>query len=511
MNSSVLLGQRILFGGLIQETNTFNPQPSTLELFAPQQLEREALLTFEGQGNELAGFLKVGREAKAEMIPLSFASAVSGGMLDRETHFALTHALEQSLSMSLPCDGVLLALHGATVAQDADDVCGNLLERLRTLLGPAIPLVVTLDLHANVTEKMVRFATALVGYRTFPHVDFFETGARAAQLLFDLLKTGVRPHTAWVKLPMITPAENGQTTHGPMYELFLAALEGESAGRSRCSSLFPVQPWLDLPDLGWSVVVVGDDPLAAQLEANRLSQLAWASRHAFEPDLTPLEQAARMALDAATPRPLVLSESADSPGAGASADGVVGLRGLLEAGVHRQRTILYPVVDPSAVARCLEVGVGERVTLEVGHASDTRYGLPLTLTGRVIRLSSGEFTFGPGYAPGTVGQMGRCAVLEVEGLSLLICERAAFTGDPALYRSVGLEPARAEVVVVRSASQFRAGYEPIAGRILVLDTPGDSTPHLERLPFVRRPVPLFPFEDFNWNPPEPSVEKRSEP
>lgn len=491
---------KVLFGGLIQESNTFNPQPSTLNLFEPQMLQGDALLSFEGRANELSGFINVGRQVGANLVPLTFASAVSGGRLNRESHHPLSTQLERAVQSNLPCDGVLLALHGATVAEGEDDVCGDLLERLRKLLGPDVPLVVSLDLHANVTEKMVQSATALVGYRTFPHTDFFETGQRAARLLFGILETGARPHTCWVKLPIITPAENQQTSSGPMHDLFAAALEGEQEGRSICTSLFSVQPWLDLPDLGWSVVVIGEDLSTVQPEANRLAQLAWSRRHDFNADLTPLETAARIALDPATPRPLVLSESADSPGAGASATGVVGLRGLLEAGVHRQRTVFYTVVDAESVALCIDAGVGTNITLDVGHRLDTRHGLPLRVSGKVMHLSSGEFEFGSGYAPGTFGQMGRCAVLKMEGLSLLITERAVFTGDPAMYRSVGLEPLKADVVVVRSASQFRAGYEPIAGRILVLDTPGDSTARLERLPFVRRPSPMFPFEDFEWSP-----------
>jgi microcystin degradation protein MlrC len=500
---------KVLFGGLIQESNTFNPQPSTLDLFEPQQLEGAALLTFEGRANELSGFIQVGRQAGANLVPLTFASAVSGGRLNREAHRSLSADLERAVHANLPCDGVLLALHGATVAEGEDDVCGDLLERLRKLLGPDVPLVVSLDLHANVTKKMLQSATALVSYRTFPHTDFFETGQRAARLLFGILETAARPQSCWVKLPMITPAENQQTSSGPMQDLFAAALEGEQAGRSICTSLFPVQPWLDLPDLGWSVVVIGDDLQTVQREANRLARLAWSRRHDFNADLTPPETAARIALDPATPRPLVLSESADSPGAGATATGVVGLRGLLEAGVHHRHTVFYPVVDAASVALCLDAGVGTNITLDVGHHLDTRYGLPLRVSGTVTHLSSGEFEFGPGYAPGTFGQMGRCAVLTIEGLSLLISERAVFTGDPAMYRSVGLEPTRADVVMVRSASQFRAGYEPIAGQILLLDTPGDSTARLEKLPFIHRPKPLFPFEDFQWSPPEPII--RSQP
>jgi microcystin degradation protein MlrC len=253
---------------------------------------------------------------------------------------------------------------------------------------------------------------------------------------------------------------------------------------------------------GFSVLAVVDGPRRAAEVAPMLRQLAWRaweSRGAFRADLLPVDEAIHraLALDAG---PAVLSESADSTGSGSPGDSVAVLSRLLALGVTER--CLATVVDPAAVARAIETGVGRDLTVSVGGALDPRYSTPVTLTGRVRTLSDGRFTFSDKKNRGSEGQMGRAAVIEVGRIAVLVTERPAFTVDPAFYRAVGLEPGDARIVVVKSPLQFRDGYGAVARALWVVDTPGPSTANLTRLTWTRRSRPLYPFEDAF----EPSIE-----
>jgi microcystin degradation protein MlrC len=260
-------------------------------------------------------------------------------------------------------------------------------------------------------------------------------------------------------------------------------------------SLFPVQPWLDIPDTGFSVMAVADGRRrAAEIEpmVRQLAWQAWESRRRFAVDLLPVDEAIRRAL-AADGGPFVLSESADSTGSGSPGDSAHILEQLLALEVRER--CLVTVVDAPAVGRAIAAGVGRDVTTTVGGTLDPRYNRPVPLTGRVRILSDGRYISSDKKSAGVELQMGRAAVIEAGRVAVLATERPAFTFDPALYRSVGLEPREAKIVVVKSPLQFRDGYGAIARACWVVDTPGPSTARLERLEWRHRSRPLFPFDD----------------
>jgi microcystin degradation protein MlrC len=294
---------------------------------------------------------------------------------------------------------------------------------------------------------------------------------------------------------MIVAAEGMGTSDQPMAGLMAEAKRLEARPGILSVSLFPVQPWLDIPDSGFSVVAVADGPRrAAEVEpvVRELAWRAWEARRAFEAHLLPVDDAIRRAL-ALPGGPIVLSESADGTGAGSPGDSVAVLERLLALGVRER--CLVTVVDDHAVTQAVAAGVGQTLTVSVGGRLDSRYASPVTVTGRVRVLSDGRFTFSDQKSRGTEGQMGRAAVIEVGAISVLATERPAFTVDPAFYRSVGLEPRDAKIVVVKSALQFRDGYGPFARAMWVVDTPGPSTASFERLTWTRISRPLFPFDD----------------
>lgn len=493
---------KVLIGGIIQESNTFSPVRSTMNDFRRHHFATgEDLLAMKTE-NELKGFLRAAAEEGAQVVPTLSANAVSSGVFTKEALAELAETLDDLLGKAGGCDGAYFALHGAMVAEGCDDVEGFLIERIRNRIGAEIPLVISLDLHGNVTRKMVDGVNGIVGFRTYPHVDFAPTGYRSAKLLFSMVRTGRKPSVQLRKIPMIVPAENSQSTHGPFADLWKEAEEGERRGDSLVTSLFPVQPWLDIEEMGTSVVVVGENAEAVAREADRLADLFWQKRSEFNVRLYSVREIVKMAEGRKEgDPPFIVSDSADSPGAGATGDSNAVLKQLLDLGVHHRLRCLLTVVDAPAVAQAVESGVGSRVTLRVGYTLNPNrsHGSPMEVTGVVRRIGDGKFYLGGGYAKNTEANMGRCVVLEIGTLSLLISEKPTFSGDPGMYRSMGLEPAQADIVMVKSANQFRADYEKLSNRMFILDTPGVSPANIKTLTYRKLNRPFYPFDDhFNW-------------
>jgi microcystin degradation protein MlrC len=498
---------RVAIAAFMQESNSFAPRPATLEVFEAAGIARgEAIVErFAGTNSELGGFLAALEEASAEPVPLLAAHAISGGPLTRHTYETLLGELLQRLRAAqarAPLDGVLLALHGAMLAKGDDDADGTTLARVREAIGPAVPLVASLDLHANVTARMVRHATALAGYNTYPHVDQAATGRRAVHLLLAAQR-GAPVHLARCSVPMVVPAETMQTTHGPLAEVYALAHRTVEEGRVADVSVFAVQPWLDVPEMGCAVVAAGADGSQVGEVVRALAGELWRRRHQFAVHLVPVDEAVEQAL-AAGGHPVVLADSADSPSSGSAGDSTVLLAALVRRGLHRQeegRPCLGLVVDPESAAMAMRAGAGAMVEVAIGGKLDPRWSRPVPLQARVAWAGDGRFTFkGPSFT-GTEARLGATAVLAAGRLRVVVMEHAVSTIDPELYRSVGLEPAEAQVVVVKSPNMFRAAYAPIAHQIIMVDTPGASAANLRALPFRRLPRPLYPFDDFEWQPP----------
>ncbi len=488
---------RIAIGQLMEESNTFVRQQADLEHFRNNQLllGEDVVTKLRGTRVEVGGFLEALGRAGVEVVPTVAANCVSSGPVPRKTFETLEAELLERLAAAGPLDGVLLALHGAMVLDDAPDGEGEVLAAVRAQVGPKVPLVATLDLHATITPRMVQEADALVGYDTYPHIDLYETGVKGAGLVVAAARGEARPVTLFARSPMLVAAEGMGTSDQPMAGLLADAKRLEQRPGVLSVSLFPVQPWLDIPQTGFSVVAVADGARrAAEIEpvVRELAWKAWEARRKFEAHLLEVDDAIRRAL-AMDGGPVILSDSADGTGAGSPGDSAAVLERLLALGVRER--CLTTVVDAPAVARAIEAGVGHDVTVPVGGRLDPRYSRPVTISGRVRLLSDGRFVGSDQKSRGTEGQMGRAAVIEVGSIAVLVTERPAFTVDPAFYRAVGLEPRDAKIVVVKSALQFRDGYGPFARAMWVVDTPGPSTANFKRLDWRRLSRPLFPFDD----------------
>jgi microcystin degradation protein MlrC len=378
------------------------------------------------------------------------------------------------------------------VAEDVEDATGDLVAAVRATLGPEVPIVATLDLHANVTPRMVAQADALVGYHTFPHVDMYDTGWRAARVLQRLLATRKMPVSALVRLPMLLPPQNASSTEGPFAQVMTLVHEVEGMPGVLAASAYPVQPWLDVTDVGSSVLVVAEeDGALAQREAERIAAAFWQRREAFLADLVPVEEALRCTWQTEG-RPVILVDDADAPTSGSPGDSTALLQALLASNVPD--TVLLNIVDREAARQAAGMGVGAHVHLIVGGKLDPARHAPVVFEGEVVAVSDGRFQLkGPSFT-GVWQNMGQSAVVRRGPIHLLIMERPVLQWDPELYRSVGLEPLTAKAVVVKSPMGYRAAYGPIAARIIHVDAPGASSAHLNRLPFRRVHRPIYPLD-----------------
>jgi microcystin degradation protein MlrC len=488
---------RIAIGQFMEESNTFVRQRADLEHFRGTQLlyGDEIPARLRGTRSEVGGFLDVLEPAGVEIVPTVAANAVSSGPVTRTAFDHVRDAVLERLAAAGRVDAVLFALHGAMVLEDGPDGEGELLAAIRAAIGPSVPLLATLDLHATITPRMVEEADALIGYDTYPHIDLYETGMKGARLAMRAARGEVRPVALFARSPMLVPAEGMATAGEPMASLLADAKALETRPGVLAVSLFPVQPWLDVPRTGFCVMAVADGHArASEIEpmVRQLAWRAWESRARFRAELLEVDDAIRRAL-AAEGGPFILSESADSTGSGSPGDSAHLLERLLALRVGER--CLVTVVDAPAVGRALAAGIGAELATTVGGTLDPRYNRPVAVSGRIRLLSDGRFTSSDKKSAGVEFQMGRAAVIECGRIAVLVTERPAFTVDPAFYRSVGLEPRDAKIVGVKSPLQFRDGYGGLARACWVIDTPGPSTARLERLAWQRLSRPLFPFDD----------------
>lgn len=322
---------RIAIGQIFQESNTFSPGPSTLETFQSVYLRsgEELLGAFGNARVEVSGFIDALRRADVEPVPLIAASALAGGPVTRSAFESIMRDLEARLAAAGPLDAVLLALHGAMCIEDEPDAESEIIERVAGALPAGTPIGVSLDLHGHITPRMLKADVFYVGYREYPHIDMFETGARVAETLLESLRGRLRPRMALTKLPLIVSPSKARTGDEPLRSILQVARRMEAAGEILHASFFPVQPWLDIPDLGFAVLVCADgDGTVAQRAADQLASLVWERRQEFEPDLVSLEEAIETGL--ASDGTTVVSDSGDAPSG----------RGL--GGRQRERVELAP-------------------------------------------------------------------------------------------------------------------------------------------------------------------------
>lgn len=484
---------RVLLANLAQETCSFVPSRHTLEDFRRYYLYtgQEILDKLAGGGMEVSAMIATADEEGIELVPTLATYGGTGGPVTADAYrYLKEEILAGARRHAGAVDGAILALHGAMVTEELEDPEGDLLAALRQILGPAKPIVCSFDFHAHMTDCIVQSITGMVAYHTHPHVDIYDTGVRATRLLARVLRNEVRPVMAHRKLPMIAPAETHNTNRPPMRPVMERVLAAERQPGLLAAAIFPVQPWLEVANLGWSVVTVADgDPERAKATAEDLGELAWKNRREFRHTRTPVAEALRIARETEG-GPIILADASDGTASGAEGDSTELLRGLLAAPVPGPCLLL--IRDPAAAAECAKVGVGAQISLEVGGKLTPAFFRPVRVSGRVRTLSDGRFQL---KLPPMPANRGLTAVLQVGDIFIVLSEKTVYTWDEECYRSVGLFPREAKLVQVKSPGGFRPTYEPFAKAIIELDTLGPTDSNLARMPFKRVTRPLFPLDD----------------
>jgi len=491
---------RVLIAGFQHETNTFAPSKTGYDDFVrggafPALARGADLLAMRDINIPVGGF--IGGMADAELVPVLWAGATPAAHVTQEAFERIAQEIVGSAA-DQNVDAVYLDLHGAMVCEHLDDGEGELLERLRQTLGPRIPIVASLDLHANVTHKMLTQADALVAYRTYPHVDMAETGDRAAFLLRKILRRGNALYRASRQIPFLIPLNGMCTLMEPASAIYqaMAAAEDKNGVSLSFTMGFPAA---DFPECGPMVWGYGDkesieQQVAALAEAIIAREAEWAV-----PLLSP-EQAVReaMTIAAHASRPVVIADTQDNPGGGGDSDTTGMLRALVACGA--QDAAIGLMVDPAAAAAAHAAGAGADITIGLGGHSHVAGDAPFEATYRVEQLSDGICQYGGPMMHGKWSGVGPSARLSLGGVQIVVSTHKDQMLDRNLYRMAGVEPERMKILVNKSSVHFRADFQPIAEAVLVAKAPGPLLADPADYPWTRlrkglrlRPLgPAFP-------------------
>jgi microcystin degradation protein MlrC len=492
----MLKTKRVAVLGLLHESNTFLPAATHYEDFAAASLERgeRMLARWSGAPHEFGGMIDGLREAGIEIVPGMAAFAIPSGVIAAADYERLVAELLDSLGDPAPLDGVLIALHGATVSEEYPDADGEILRRLRGRVGAGLPVIATLDLHANISAAMAAHTTALIVYRSNPHLDQRERGLEAARLMDRVLQGNARPVQALETPPLLIQLSRQNTAAAPASGLYQDVAEVCSWPGILSASTAMGFYYADVAEMGAGFLAVTDgDAALARRAARWLAGRAWARRAEFSGSLPSPAEAVREAL-AESAKPVVLLDVGDNVGGGSPADSTI-----LFDEIRRQkgRNALVILCDPSAVEACVHAGVRHTVRLEVGAKTGALHGRPVAIEGRVRTISDGIFVETEVRHGGWGGgDQGVTAVLETpENHTLVLTSHRMAPMSLEQLRSLGIDPRRKDVLIVKGVVAPRAAYAPVAQKFILAGTPGATSDDPRSFTYARRRRPLYPLEN----------------
>lgn len=496
------MSKRVFIAGFKHETNTFSNLPTDLDAYKARSYYRDSEVQekMRGTATEIGAALEAAeRHGWSIRMPI-YANATPSGRVTKDMHDHVTEVICNSLKDDGPFDGVYLALHGAMACEHDEDGEGRLLQSVRDVVGPNVPVAMTLDLHANCTDRMGDLADILISYRTYPHIDQFEVATQACDLLQRTMDGEIHPKVHVRRREMLDGADHGRTTApGPMTEALatldklLAATPGTYAG-----SINAGFPWVDIHDVGPTCIITGegDDPAHGKIAEQVMEQI-WQDRNKLTIELLKIPEAMKrvaQALDQGVKAPIVLADYADNPGGGGYGDATRLLGAMIDADLPD--AAFGTIYDPEAALACKNAGLGTTLRLELGGKVDPAVqGGPLSLMGTVTAITDGTFAMEGPMTRGTRVEMGPAAVFSVGGVDIVIASARYQNYDKMYFKSMGIDPAKKKVLGVKSAHHFRAAYAPISSQIIVVDDGGGLTSrNYKDLPYknVRRPV--FPLD-----------------
>jgi microcystin degradation protein MlrC len=502
---------RLVIAMMKHETNTFSPIRTDWQRFLDwgAHLGEDARRAYEGTGMPMAAYLDLAKSIGAEIVTPVAAEAMPSGPVTEDAYERMSGAILDAVAKG--CDAAMLDLHGAMVAETTPDGEGTLLERIRAV-APGLPIAVTCDLHANLSDKMVQNCTALIGYKTYPHVDMYAVGKQVGEILLGAIDGKIRPVMTWGSRPLLAQTLRMGTDDEPMKSLIAMARDAEAHGLL-AATVFGGFPLADTHAAGLSAICIADgDAAAARAATQALLDAGWARRDDFlyrhETLGHAMARAKAVAADAAGP--ILLLDHADNVGSGGTQDVMTVIAEVIRQGLDG--VAVAAVCDPAAVAAMQKAGVGATVTLALGGRTDMPSiglaGAPLTVTGRVRALTDGEWIVrGPMYT-GVKVQMGPSAVLDTGKVEIVIVSRHHEPWDQGVFTSLGIDPKTKRFLLLKSRIHYRAGFAPIAAATITCDGDGVTTSNNDLLRFSKVRRPVFPLDRLNAPPNYGEVKER---
>lgn len=488
---------KVLSAEFKHETNTFSKRLTDYDAFLAKGVSfgEEAIARRKDANTELAGFVDCAAKYGWDLRHVISTGAEPSGLVTRDAFERIaTPIVEAARNEKDGLSGIILGLHGAMVTDFCEDGEGELLARLRSVVGRDLPIAITLDLHANVTLQMCELADIVVSYKTYPHVDMRERARQAGGILQRAMLGEVKPKTLRIHRPMLDEASAGRTDVGPMIEWVARGIEYEKQPDVFAVSINSGFGNADIEEVGPTVLVTCQGDSARHLAfAEQIGDEIWEARHnAFNTYYT-VEEAAAICKAHSGAKPIVVADYADNPGGGGYGDSTELLRALIEAKV--ENACFGPMLDPETVAALNAHQVGDTVTVSLGGKTDPRFGgAPLNLTGTLRLLSDGTFTGNGPMIGGLQLSFGPTAVLQVGDIDILIVSNITQMLDLQQFAAFGIDPTRKTVVALKSMQHFRAAFEPIADKVIVCDSGALCTLQLAKLPYSRVPRPIFPLD-----------------
>ena len=483
---------RVAVAGFQHETNSFSPVPTSLEDFKrpggwPGLTESSAVIgTFSGVNIPIGGCIDRIRN-RAEIAPVLWASAEPGHLVETEAFETISGKILDGLAAAMPLDGIYLDLHGAMITEDHEDGEGELLTRVRNLLGPDVPITISLDLHANVTSEMAAHADATTIFRTYPHLDMAETGARAADLLLEIIRSGRKPHTVFRKLPYIIPLQAQHTKSEPVRTLY-GSLPRDGSCESGNAEIAMGFPPGDIAMCGPALVATNYSRKMAESAADDLERRFLAVETKFPVELASPSAAIERAMETGRPgRPVVLADVQDNSGAGASSDTTGLLNELVASGVRH--TALGAICDPEFVKMAHGAGTGTEFHASLGGTTGGPENPPFDGRFVATSLSDGAFDWRGEMMKGVRANLGPTAAVRLvddrSDILVVVTGQRVQCLDRALFSHLGIEPVEMAMLVVKSTVHFRADFEGLAAEIIPVKAPGYNPCQLDEIPYSR--------------------------
>ena len=496
MAKLITSGMRAVIAMMQHETNTFSPVPTPFSRFGTNGIDvpcgNDALKSFDGTGTGFGAFIDIARSADMELATPIAGNAAPSGPVESEAYSAMTNAICESISKG--CDVCFLDLHGAMVTESLADGEGELLRRIRSI-APDLPIAISLDLHANLTEAMVENCDIIVGYKTYPHIDMYGAGEHSGRLMLRMLNSEIDPFMTWGNIPLLAQTLRMGHSDIPMGPLIDAARNYEKGGLL-AASIFGGFPLADISEAGMSAVTISNGDLQQAKDArDALLESAWDYRHDFIFESLPIKETIGEVRNLRG-SPILLLDHADNSASGGTQDTTAALAAVINSNL--EDVAVFAICDPVAVAEMTAVGVGNEITVSLGGKTDmpsiSHVGEPLVLSGKVHSLTDGSFQITAEMGKGTWAAMGPSGVLDLGTIKIAVISRHTEPFDLGHLQSLGIEPTQCRYILLKSRIHYRAGFRAIAAHEIPISGVGVTSSDNDLFDFKNVRRPIFPLD-----------------